>query len=200
MLLTSRDTSRISMRSRSPWPRNRPSSMGASGSSQRSQSSRLIVKGIRSWISASGPAASVVMIVQLSSGDASFGAFFGRHVDHRPAMNSGSPSAPYMKNGVFGAFLPDAASPLGRHSYQPSIGTRHRLPFAELRNAGELVTLSARALISSGPLVSGPPASVDLAHGGTRPQRIDRIRRVDSSSGSVCRLTTVLIVVVGATL
>ena len=37
-LLTSRDTSRISIRSRSPCPRSRPSSMGASGSSQRSQS------------------------------------------------------------------------------------------------------------------------------------------------------------------
>jgi len=47
-LLTSRDTSRISMRSRSPCPRSRPSSMGTSGSSQRSQSSRLMVSGIRS--------------------------------------------------------------------------------------------------------------------------------------------------------
>ena len=96
--------------------------------------------------------------------------------------------------------MPDANSPLGRHSYQPSIGTRHRLLFAELRNAGELVTVSERALIISGPLVSGPPSSALLAHGGTRPQRISRTRRVDSSSGSVCRFTTVLIVVVGATL
>src|SRR6478609_10471328 len=96
MLLTSRDTSRISMRSRSPWPRSRPSSMGASGSSQRSQYSRLMVSGMRSWISASGPAASVVMIVQLSNGGASLGASFGRQVDHRPAMNSISPSPPYI--------------------------------------------------------------------------------------------------------
>ena len=41
-------------------------------------------------------AASVVMIVQLSSGGASFGASFGRHVDHNPAMKSGSPSPAYM--------------------------------------------------------------------------------------------------------
>ena len=72
--------------------------------------------------------------------------------------------------------------------------------FAELRNAGELVTFSARALISSGPLVSGPPSSALFAQGGTRPQRINRTRRVDSSSGSACRFTTVLMVVVGATL
>ena len=72
--------------------------------------------------------------------------------------------------------------------------------FAELRNAGDVVTFSARALISSGPLVSGPPSSAVLAHGGTNPQRIERIRRIDSSSGSVWRLTTVLMVVVGATL
>ncbi len=72
--------------------------------------------------------------------------------------------------------------------------------FAELRNAGDVVTFSERALISSGPLVSGPPSSAVLAHGGTSPHRIDRTRRVDSSSGSLCRLTTVLMVVVGATL
>ena len=95
-LLTSRDTSRISIRSRSPCPRSRPSSMGASGSSQRSQSVALIVSGMRSWISASGPAASVVMIVALSSGLLSLAALLGRHVVHSPAMNSGSPSAPYM--------------------------------------------------------------------------------------------------------
>ncbi len=41
-LLTSRDTSRIAIRSRSPWPRSSPSSIGASGSSQRSQSSALM--------------------------------------------------------------------------------------------------------------------------------------------------------------
>jgi len=89
---------------------------------------------------------------------------------------------------------------LGRHSYQPSIGTRHRLFFAELRKTGELVSFSDRALISNGPLVSGPPSSVVLAHGGTSPQRIDRTRRVDSSSGSLWRFTTLLIVDVGATL
>jgi hypothetical protein len=36
------------------------------------------------------------MIVQLTSGVASLGASLGRHVVHRPAMNNGSPSPPYM--------------------------------------------------------------------------------------------------------
>jgi hypothetical protein len=72
--------------------------------------------------------------------------------------------------------------------------------FAELRKTGEVVNFSARALISNGPLVSGPPSSAVLAHGGIRPQRIERTRRVDSSSGSLWRFTTLLIVVVGATL
>ena len=66
--------------------------------------------------------------------------------------------------------------------------------------AGDVVSVSARALISSGPLVSGAPSAVVLTHGGIRPQRIDRTRRVASSSGSECRRTTVLMVVVGATL
>ena len=70
----------------------------------------------------------------------------------------------------------------------------------EVRNAGEVVTLSDRALISSGPLVSGAPPSVVLAHTGTNPHRISRTRRVGSSSGSVWRVTTVLTLVVGATL
>ena len=72
--------------------------------------------------------------------------------------------------------------------------------FAEFRKTGEVVSFSERALISSGPLVSGPPSSVVFAHGGISPQRIDRTRRVDSSSGSLWRFTTLLIVVVGATL
>ena len=155
-----------------------------------------MLNGIRSWMSASGPAASVVMIVQLSSGllsATSPSAPLGRHVVHSPAMNSGSPSPAYMKYGVLCPLAPF-------HSYQPSMGTRHRLALAELRNAGEVVTLSERALMSSGPEVSGAPSSAVLAHGGTRPQRISRTRRVASSSGSLCRLTTVATVVVGATL
>src|ERR1700722_229632 len=133
------------------------------------------------------------MIVQLSSGSPSLAGF---HTDHSPAMNSVSPSPRCMKNGV----LRDLGSALGRHSYQPSIGTRHRLLLAEPRNAGEVATLSARALISSGPLGSGAPAGPGLTHGGIKPQRISRTRLVGSSSGSVCRLTTVATVVVGATL
>jgi hypothetical protein len=105
-----------------------------------------------------------------------------------------------MKNGVLAPFFPPAPSEPGRHSYQPSIGTRHRLVLAEARNAAEVVTVSARALISSGPLVSGVPSALAFTHGGTSPHRIERTRRVDSSSGSACRLTTELIVVVGATL
>ena len=152
-----------------------------------------MLNGIRSWMSANGPAASVVMIVQLSNGLLSLSAPLGRHVVHSPAMNSGSPSPAYMKYGVLWPLAPF-------HSYQPSMGTRHRLALAELRNAGEVVTLSERALMSSGPEVSGAPSSAVLAHGGTRPQRISRTRRVASSSGSLCRLTTVATVVVGATL
>ena len=68
------------------------------------------------------------------------------------------------------------------------------------RKAGELVTLSARALISSGPLPSGAPSGPALAHGGIKPQRMSRTRRVGWSSGSACRVTTVAMVVVGATL
>src|SRR6185312_4210204 len=178
----------------------RPSSIGASGSSQRSQSLWLIVNGMRSWISASGPAASVVMIVQLRSGATSFAASFGRHVVHSPAVNNGSPSLPYMKNGVLRAFLPSGLSGFARHSYQPSIGIRQRLFLADDRNAGEVVTFSARALIINGPFPSGAPSGPALAHGGTSPHRISRTRRVGSSSGSLCRETTELMVVVGATL
>lgn len=134
------------------------------------------------------------MIVQLNRGSASLADF---QTDHNPAMNNGSPSPRCMKNGVFGD-LP--VSGFGRHSYQPSIGTRQRLLLAEPRNAGDVATLSARALISSGPLVSGAPSGPALTQGGSRPHRIRRIRRVASSSGSVCRVTTVAIGVVGATL
>ncbi|CAG7456869.1 hypothetical protein PICSAR35_03293 [Mycobacterium avium subsp. paratuberculosis] len=74
------------------------------------------------------------------------------------------------------------------------------MDLALARKAGELVTLSARALISIGPLVSGAPSGPALAHGGTNPQRISRTRRVGSSSGSEWRLTTVAMVDVGATL
>src|SRR5579884_3432163 len=101
-----------------------------------------------------------------------------------------------MKYGVLRVFLP--GSRLACHSKKPSIGTRHRLDFALARNAGELVTLSARALISCGPLESGAPSGPGLTHGGIRPQRISRTRRVGSSSGSSWRRTTVVMVVVGA--
>lgn len=97
-------------------------------------------------------------------------------------------------------FLPSAEA-VGFHSYQPSIGIRQRLLLAEPRNAGDVVNVSERALISRGPfLVSGEPSAPAFAQGGIRPQRMERIRRVDSSSGSSWRLTTVLMVVVGATL
>ena len=46
----------------------------------------------------------------------------------------------------------------------------------------------------------GAPPEPALAHGGTKPQRISRSRRVGSSSGSPCRLTRVATVAVGATL
>ena len=43
---------------------------------------------------------------------------------------------------------------------------------AEVRYAGDLVSCSARALMSSGPLVSGAPSALVFVHGGNRPQRI----------------------------
>ncbi|ETB29065.1 hypothetical protein O983_02420 [Mycobacterium avium 09-5983] len=55
----------------------------------------------------------MVMIVQLNRGGASLAGF---QTDHRPAMNSGSPSSEYMKNGVLRGFLPAGASELTRHS------------------------------------------------------------------------------------
>ncbi|CNI99157.1 Uncharacterised protein [Mycobacterium tuberculosis] len=64
-------------------------SSGASGFSQASQSGSASISGIRWWIWASSPTASVVMIVQLSSGSAPLAGF---HTDHSPAANSGSPS------------------------------------------------------------------------------------------------------------
>src|SRR5579875_2324062 len=103
-----------------------------------------------------------------------------------------------MKYGVLRAFLP--ASRLACHSKKPSIGTRQRLDFTLARNAGEVMTLSARALMSCGPLESGAPSGPGLTHGGINPHRISRTRRVGSSSGSSWRRTTVAIVVVGATL
>ncbi|CNX33871.1 Uncharacterised protein [Mycobacterium tuberculosis] len=92
------------------------------------------------------------------------------------------------------------ASGSTRHSYQPSIGTRQRLLLTALRNAGDVATLSARALISGGPLASGAPPGPALIHDGISPQRMSRTRRVGSSSGSLWRDTTVAIVSVGATL
>src|ERR1700758_2255339 len=115
-------------------------------------------------------------------------------------MQISSSSPDVMKNGVLRAFLPAGVSGLARHSYQPVMGIRERFPFARDRDAGDVVTLSARALISSGPLPSGAPSGPAFAHGGTKPQRINRTRRVGSSSGSVWRLTTVAMVEVGATL
>jgi hypothetical protein len=49
-------------------------------------------------------------------------------------------------------------------------------------------------------LDSGAPSDPALTHGGTNPQRMERTRLVGASSGSSCRRTTVVMVVVGATL
>ena len=155
-LLTSRDTSRISMRSRSPWPRSSPSSIGASGSSQRSQSA-----------CADRQRHPVVDLGQRSCriGGDDGAAQQRRAVLRRTLRPPRRPQPGHEQQLAVGCRTCRTASSLPfspRHSYQPSIGTRHRLPLAELRNAGEVVTFSARALISSGPLVSGTPSSACL--------------------------------------
>ncbi len=115
-------------------------SSGASGFSHASQSGSASISGIRSWISASSPTASVVMIVQLSSGAASLAGF---HTDHRPAMNNVSPSLRCRKNGVLAVFLPaEPPSALAPpfvpavHRDQAALALRRT---AEGRRAGHLV-------------------------------------------------------------
>ncbi|CPA02502.1 Uncharacterised protein [Mycobacterium tuberculosis] len=69
-LLTNVDTWRSAMSRTSGGRASSSGSGGASGFSQSSQSSSASSSGIRSWISASSPTASVVITVQLSSGGA----------------------------------------------------------------------------------------------------------------------------------
>ena len=88
---------------------------------------------MRSWMSASGPTASVVTTVVEISGSAPFS---GRHVSHSPASASDAPEGSVMKNGVLRACLP---VPSRRHSNHPSAGSRHR------RDA------AARRFLSAGP-------------------------------------------------
>ena len=158
-----------------------------------------MISGIRSWTSRSSPTASVVRMEQLRSGWAAFSddsaSVLGCQTDHSPAMKSRVPSCGDMKNGILVGLPLLSAGPFF-HSYQPSIGTRQRRDLTDERNELFSAALSARALNSSGPF----PTS--LAHGGTSPQRIARTRSSGSSSGSSgeCRLTTVITVVVGATL
>ncbi len=110
-------------------------------------------------------------------------------------MNSRVPSWGDMKNGIFVGLPLESRGPFF-HSYQPSIGTRQRYDLTDDRNELFCAAVSARALNSNGPL----PGSFD--HDGTRPQRIARTRNCGSSSGFSwsCRLTTVITMVVGATL
>ena len=188
MLFTSRDTSRISIRSRSPCPRSRPSSIGASGSSQRSQSR-----------CADGQRHPVVDLGERAGGV------------------GGDDRAAQQRRGVLRGIFGPPRRPQPRHEQRLAVAAVH----VERRLAGLLACAVLAATRTSRPsapgsacsspncgtpasgdllgagvdqqraLGVGPPSSVALAHGGTRPQRIDRTRRVDSSSGSVWRLTTV---------
>src|SRR5262249_32187364 len=64
---------------------SRSATSSTSGSSQVSQDSRGISRGMRSWMSASWPIASVVRIVNVTSGSESGSASLSRQVDHSPA-------------------------------------------------------------------------------------------------------------------
>ena len=114
------------------------------------------------------------MMVQLSSGGASFGASLGRHVDHRPRHEQRLAVIAVHEERRLGA-------PSCRRRHPPSAATRTSRPsgpgtawpWRRCGTPAEVVTVSARALISSGPLVSGLPSVPVFTHGGTRPHRIE---------------------------
>ena len=114
-LLTSVETSRTAMPPMSGGAASSSAAAGSSGSSQRSQSP--------SSTHQRHPVVDLGELADRVGGDdrarqqrdtgvpAS-----ALQTDHSPAMNSGSPSARYMKNGVLRAFLPAGVSGLGFHS------------------------------------------------------------------------------------
>src|SRR5690606_3574985 len=162
MLLTFADTRRISIAEiasrlgtiRSGWPR-------LSGSSHASHRSAGRISGIRSCTLPSCSTDCAVRIAVLDSGGA-FGFRGSRHSAHTPAMQIRDPSAGAMKYGTLRGLPSGAGSTC--HSYQPSIGTRHRLWRSDRAKLGLVATDSDRALISG----ALPPTS--SANGGTSPQ------------------------------
>ena len=163
-----------------------------SGSSQEPHVSGVRSSGIRSWMSASCPIASVVSTAALTTGGPSLAAG-SRHTVHSPAMAMLWPSGLVMKNGCL-------TLPSRFHSYQPSAGTRQRRLATEVRNAEVVAAVSDRALIMRAPM------DMSFAHAGIRPQRMTRrLRTVVAGSGSPsssrgCRCTTATTFLVGATL
>ena len=135
------------------------------------------------------------MIVQLSSGVASLAGLPDRpQARHEQRLAVVAVHEERRLGGLLAGSRVGIGPPfvLAVHRHQAALALG-----AEPRKAGELATLSARALISSGPLLSGAPSGPALTHGGISPQRISRTRRVGSSSGSLCRVTTVAIVAGG---
>ncbi len=134
-------------------------------SSQRSWSASASTTGMRSWIFRIDSAASVVTIVQDSSGTPLTGSL---HRSHRPAKANGRASFIRMNHGCF----PPGAT---CHSYQPSASTRQRLLRKASRNEGFSARVSARALIIRLPI------AFSLAHFGTSPQWSSAKARAPSS-------------------
>ena len=77
--------------------RNRAFGLPSASPSQTGQSARSMMTGIRSWIGASRPFASVVMVAKVwslsPSGD--------RHSSQMPPNATGSPSTRATANGIF---------------------------------------------------------------------------------------------------
>src|SRR5256885_6799602 len=98
-----------------------------------------------------GPMAAVEKLEQVTNPAA--------EIVHRPANTTPEPSAAVRKY----ACLPPLSR--GRHSYQPSAGTRQRRARKDGAKALELSSVSARALIIRTPM------RASFAHARTRPPR-----------------------------
>src|SRR3954451_13310184 len=125
------------------------------------------ITGMRSCTGVMVPLAAVVMMVQLCSHGASGPAVLSRHVVHRPATASGSPSSRWMNIGCL-LGLPDLVSAAPSlpccHQKKPSMGMITRCFLNTDLNTDFSVIVSARALIIFEPIL------VSFAHTGTRPQ------------------------------
>ena len=85
--------------------------------------SGVISSGIRSWMSASWPTASVVSTAALTTGGPS-GRLGSRHTVHRPAIARLCPSGRVMKNGCLSAALPLPLEPAVGGQQAPPLGQR----------------------------------------------------------------------------